>query len=47
MKGLKRSGVKVEAGTNEKLRKMNSQLSELFSIIELGEITGGNHYKLF
>lgn len=47
MKGLKRSGVKVEIGTKDKLRRMNSQLSDLFSVIELGEITGGIRYQFF
>lgn len=41
MKGLKRSGVKFETGIKDKLFKMNSQLSDLFSIIELGEVPGG------
>lgn len=45
MKGLKHSGIKVEAGTKVKLWKMNSELCNFFSIIELGDVPGGNNLQ--
>lgn len=44
MKTLKQSGVKLEYGMKDKLLKMNSQLTDLFDVVELGEIPGCNKY---
>ncbi|XP_065087034.1 uncharacterized protein LOC135708811 [Ochlerotatus camptorhynchus] len=46
MKSLKRGGVSFETGLKGKLSKLNSQLGDLFSIVELGEVHGLKKSKL-
>ncbi|XP_065088225.1 uncharacterized protein LOC135709769 [Ochlerotatus camptorhynchus] len=46
MKGLKRGGVSFETGLKGKLSKLNSQLGDLFSIVELGEVAKAENVHL-
>lgn len=43
VKGFKKCGVKFEPGAVQKLSTLNSTLSDLFSVVQLGDLTKGDN----